>query len=112
MMGFEIPVNGYGHNNSSLKKDQMIIRQKIALDWSKESNGFMHKEMHLKKTSNVMHCWVLNSRQTQRKDLDMFAALSLFSGCQNKQAVRLKRVVVVNEGRINTLPQSKDCILK
>lgn len=47
-----------------------------------DSNGFMHKERLLKKMSNFMHCWVLISIQTQRKDLDMFATISLFSRCQ------------------------------
>lgn len=37
-MGFEIPMNGHGQNNSFLYKDQMITGQKIALDsfkWSR-----------------------------------------------------------------------------
>lgn len=47
-----------------------------------DSHGFMHKEMPLKKMSNFMHCRVLISIQTQGKDLDVFAAISLLSRCQ------------------------------
>ena len=49
-----------------------------------DSNEFMHKEMHLKKMCNFMHCWVLNSIQTQRKDLDRFAAIVYLADVKNK----------------------------
>lgn len=52
-----------------------------------DSNGFMRKERLLKKMSNFMHCWVLISIQTQRKDLDMFAILVYLANVKNKQAV-------------------------
>ena len=48
----------------------------------KDSPELMHKEIHLKKMGNFMHQWVLSSIQTLRRDLVTFAAISIFSRCQ------------------------------
>lgn len=63
--------------------------------------------MVLKKMGNSKHWWVLSLIQIQRRDWDPLAAVSILSRCENKGAVRLKRITAVDDEGVNPPPRHR-----